>query len=300
MCVIALKKRKIKIDRETVELMFDQNPDGAGFALIEDKKITISKGYFTVEEFWKDIQHLQDKRLVLHFRIATSGGINVPMCHPFIVTSDFKECTSIYEETTKPVLFHNGMISHFGNTKMSDTCDFATNILANIPDIETQLKALKIANTKFIYIHEGQVYKIGQFYKYKGLSVSNDHFVPRSLPPKGTKFTNAAPNTMGFGNRHVSTNEDLQEVLRNMDGIDADDTYRHLEEVFALRGEDITMEEIYEDMRRIREEENGTYAADDYFEENGIVMKRPQPIFDSASGCYYEYDHDFDTMKKCK
>lgn len=272
MCVIALKKRKIKIDLATVELMFDQNPDGAGFALIEDNKTTISKGYFTVDDLWKDIQHLQDKRLVLHFRIATSGGINVPMCHPFIVSDDIKLATSLYEETNKPVLFHNGMISHFGNIKMSDTCQFTTTVLANLPTLEAQLQVLKLANTKFIFIRDNQVYKIGQFYKYKGLSVSNDHFIPRQLPPKGTKWSNACANTLGFGNRHVSaSNDKLHEALKNLDAID----------------EQALSEQEYAD-------------ALGYTDSNISTHKRPLPVFDSASGCYYEYDYDFDCMKKIR
>lgn len=274
MCVIALKKRKIKIDLATIELMFDQNPDGAGFALIEDSKTTISKGYFTVDDLWKDIQHLQDKRLVLHFRIATSGGINVPMCHPFIVTDDFKLATSMYEETEKPVLFHNGMISHFGNTKMSDTCEFASTVLPHLPTVEAQLAVLKLANTKFIYIRDNQVYKIGTFYKYKGLSVSNDHFLPRQLPPKGTKWSNAVCNTLGFGNlssgnRHVSaSNTELHDALKNLDAID----------------EHSMSEQEYADALGYTD----------------VIQKKPEPFFDSASGCYFEYDYEFDCMKKVR
>jgi hypothetical protein len=171
------------------------------------------------------------------------------------------------------------MISHFGNTKMSDTCEFTTTVLASLPTLEAQLAVLKLANTKFIFIRDSQVYKIGTFYKYKGLSVSNDHFIPRSTPPKGTlstKWSNACANTLGFGNRHVSaSNEDTTEVLRNLDGIS--DTA-------------MSEQEIAEAL-----------DARDYFEHDGILIKKPQPIFDSASGCYYEYDYDFDDyVKKCR
>lgn len=280
MCVIALKKRKVQIDIKTLDLMFEQNPDGAGFALIQDKKVTISKGYFNVDSLWTDIKHMQKERLVLHFRIATSGGINVPMCHPFIVDSNLKLATSIYEETEKPVLFHNGMISNFGSTKISDTCDFAINALAHIPTLEAQLQILKLANTKFIFIRDGTVYKIGTFYKYKGLSVSNDHFVPRPVATKPTsKFSNAPANTLGFGRNHVSTNEDLHDALKNLDGI-ADNAMSEQEYADALDSLD---------------------GYEDYFYEEGKLVKKPEPIFDSASGCYYEYDHEFDTYnKKCR
>lgn len=183
MCVIAIKRKKTHINYDTVVDMFDTNPDGAGFAIVEHNKITISKGYNKIAPFWDAIKNYQDEYLVLHFRIATHGLITPAMCHPFIITKDIADTCITEAETTEPVLFHNGTISGFGNKQISDTAEYANTVLPYIPDIKTKLRLLDHTDAKFVLIENNQVHRVGQFYKYKGLTVSNTYFIKKTYEP---------------------------------------------------------------------------------------------------------------------
>lgn len=175
MCVIAIKPRKVQISFSTIDDMFHANPHGAGLAVVERDKTIISKGYMDVESLWKDVNNLQDTLLVLHFRWSTHGATNQEMTHPFIINSDLNTSTQIYAETTEPVLVHNGILHGYGNTEISDTCDFAINTLYPLP-IDERLKLLRLTSSKYAYIHEGKIHRIGDFKKYKRLKVSNTDF----------------------------------------------------------------------------------------------------------------------------
>lgn len=178
MCVIAYKKPKINIDLDTIEYMFEANPHGAGLAVILKDKTIVSKGYMTPEHLWQDVKELQDLTVVLHFRLATHGQINEEMTHPFIIDQEVQVSTQLYAETDSGVLVHNGILSTYGNKEISDTCDFVCSTLAKLENTRAQLKLLKLTNSKYILIDKGKAHRVGQFEKYKGLHVSNTHFVP--------------------------------------------------------------------------------------------------------------------------
>ena len=84
MCVAIYKPANVKTPSlDTLKRCWDANPDGAGFALLTggDKyAIEIHKGYMT----WKQFKAAFEKYrladfagdMLLHFRIATHGGIS--------------------------------------------------------------------------------------------------------------------------------------------------------------------------------------------------------------------------------
>lgn len=176
MCVIAIKPNNVKISKHTVSLMYAANPHGAGFGIVRGDHTFISKGYFSVEELWKDINKLQKEELVIHFRWATHGSKTAEMCHPFVVVTDETDATQCQGEIIDPVFFHNGVINGYGNKTISDTCDFAMNVLARLPSVDDMNLLLTHISSAFVITHDGKVHVTGDFEEYKGLFVSNTFF----------------------------------------------------------------------------------------------------------------------------
>ena len=112
MCIAILKKPNGLINKTELETCFKNNPDMCGFAFAHQGKVHICKGYNNFEEFYSDynkVASLNDRHILIHFRIATSGGINVDNCHPF------------YVHENKMALIHNGVISGMGATKVDNS-----------------------------------------------------------------------------------------------------------------------------------------------------------------------------------
>lgn len=179
MCVIAYKAPDVKIKEETARDMFKDNSDGAGFCVVHGAKISVYKGYFKFKDLWHDLEQVQDLAVAMHFRKATHGVTNDKMCHPFIVDANEEIATQIEVVTDKPVLFHNGILSHYGDKEISDTLDFVMSTLAPIPDEASRLKLLVSLFGKFLYIEDGQPWYCGVFEEHEGLRVSNTFFVRR-------------------------------------------------------------------------------------------------------------------------
>ena len=127
MCVIFWVNKE-RPDQEMIETAFDQNNDGGGCAW----RTTNDQGEAVVE--WKKGLKVEDMiRLaaelptpyILHFRIASIGGIRPTLTHPFPI---HKNGSLALEGQTKGyVLFHNG---HW--KEWSDECKRAA-ILSNTP-----------------------------------------------------------------------------------------------------------------------------------------------------------------------
>lgn len=95
-----------------------RNPHGMGLCYSDKDKIIIKKGFFNVKDFWKAYQQVpNDVSVAIHFRMATHGLINKRNCHPFKINDNY-------------ALIHNGMIPHFGTSRLSDTGDYTENFLS--------------------------------------------------------------------------------------------------------------------------------------------------------------------------
>lgn len=179
MCVIIRKPEGVTIGKKTVEDAFLANPDGAGLAFFENGKTRIEKGYFKLEDYWRDINTLQQSKieLILHMRIATAGIVDDFQTHPFRVSETFGECKQKLSGTTKrPVVFHNGIISGYGDKKISDTVEFLASTLARLSPKNSVKLLESIGGSKFAYLHRGKTQLIGDWSKYKALDCSNTHF----------------------------------------------------------------------------------------------------------------------------
>lgn len=176
MCVIVIKPAGTEIERSDLEAMFRRNSHGMGFAyFLEDGSVRIDKGYMTQESAIAAIMRNMGKSLVIHFRLTTHGKTCPAQCHPFVVSEDVTEAKTL--GTAPCALFHNGIISGYGDKDISDTIHFTCQVLSKIPDATVRQEVLCLTGDKFALLQDGQVFLVGEFKEYKGLMCSNLHFV---------------------------------------------------------------------------------------------------------------------------
>ena len=180
MCVILYKDKKTSLDFETVRLAYDTNPDGVGVAINDGTTWTIKKYMYPSKQQLKTLcNNLKDKEAILHFRIATSGGINLENCQPFLFDDDQR------------VLFHNGVVYSLNgiSSYKSDTRLLIDILEKEKEDINNLLFNIsEKSSNKFVLIDaNNNVQFYGEFKQYKGLLCSNLNFVPRPPMPATQK-----------------------------------------------------------------------------------------------------------------
>jgi hypothetical protein len=107
MCVIAISLGE-KVSREVFERMWRSNDDGFGLIYRARGGAGILKGIMDEEEAWEVYSQLPEGvPHVLHFRLATHGGVRPELTHPFVVS----EGSPILEAgvVKEPALAHNGI-----------------------------------------------------------------------------------------------------------------------------------------------------------------------------------------------
>lgn len=118
MCVIALIPREKPVSQEDLQKCWNRNPDGAGYMFAHGGKITVRKFMAWaafIEQFQRDHAVLGPVAdFVLHFRIATSGLIDLANAHPFKAGPDH-------------AFVHNGVLGQ-GQGDKSDTHLFRDRI----------------------------------------------------------------------------------------------------------------------------------------------------------------------------
>lgn len=120
MCIAIAKKAGIKISEDILERCFHKNPDGAGFTVEINDKLTIFKGYFTFKSFMEAFEPYQEQKAMIHFRILTHGDLSEENCHPFEVTENIH-------------FTHNGIITNVtAKGTESDTHVFNSQYLKDI------------------------------------------------------------------------------------------------------------------------------------------------------------------------
>ena len=138
MCVIAYKPNNINFPSDTIlKNCYDNNPDGAGFMYVWQKKVYIQKGYTSWTAFKNALDKARIKTgdkvpYVMHFRIATQG-YEKTMTHPFPLSSNMKALKKTKYDCNIGVA-HNGIleITSDGAKDYSDTMKFITDYLSLI------------------------------------------------------------------------------------------------------------------------------------------------------------------------
>ena len=124
MCVIAIQPRGVQISRDYLENCWENNNHGAGLMYANNGKIIVKKEMKSFDKFMEYVAEASkhDSSVVIHFRIATSGGINDYNCHPFKVHKNLYFC-------------HNGILDikvpH--GSKENDTQIFNNSLMKPLP-----------------------------------------------------------------------------------------------------------------------------------------------------------------------
>jgi predicted glutamine amidotransferase len=146
MCIICYKPFDKVLAWNTVEIMAHNNDDGFGYMFLKGGYVNGEKGFMTPAVLQKSLvaNNLIDddgnvgvgKAVILHFRVATHGGIKPTMCHPFPL-SPKPELLESLSWKHRFGLAHNGIISGYGTKGYaitpteSDTMAFCRLILAD-------------------------------------------------------------------------------------------------------------------------------------------------------------------------
>ena len=180
MCVAIYKPAGIETPSlDTLKQCWDANPDGAGFAMLTggERAIEIHKGYMTWKQFVTAYEkyHLADFTgdLLLHFRIATHGGISPGLTHPFSLTKDVKllKHTNV---RTNYALIHNGMLP-IESEEGSDTMEFCRRLAPfyqNIPSAFNLIEGMA-GNNKIAVMTRVKVHLFGEWERLNGVYFSN-------------------------------------------------------------------------------------------------------------------------------
>lgn len=193
MCIIIAKEKNSRIPtEEELKNSFEYNNDGAGFMYTDNGKIVIDKGYMNLESFLKHYNKLlhkynnfENKSLIIHCRIGTSGKNNKGNTHPYPITSNERLLHKKYTKQDIGIA-HNGIIHDYGTRKgLNDTQEYIIKFLYPIyshykdfyknDDLRECIE--KMTNSKFAILdNNDDIYYIGEFVEDKGVKFSNTSY----------------------------------------------------------------------------------------------------------------------------
>lgn len=183
MCIILTCEKFVRPDYDLLDTCFWNNPDGAGIMWVEDGMVQTEKGFTDPSDLYNAIESIpRESRLVIHMRIATSGGVNTGTCHPFPVCNELE---LLHEASTQcsAAVAHNGVIHWCPTEKgVSDTIYFVLNVVNPLFQEFGMTKAVRrrikesAPNNRFaIMTSDGEVYRLGVGWETvkKGIQASN-------------------------------------------------------------------------------------------------------------------------------
>lgn len=192
MCIIVAKPAGVPMPSDvTIANCFYANSDGAGFMVATGKTVSIRKGYMTLDNFMDAVDEfgdLTDRSVVMHFRIATHGGVKPSCCHPFPVSSNVDDLRALSFETRVAVA-HNGIIDcmrSYTDKDTSDTMAYIMNVIAPIrrlsEDFMNNDNAMDVfdatVGSKLCFIdNSGDIVTIGDFIEDGGVLYSNTSYL---------------------------------------------------------------------------------------------------------------------------
>jgi hypothetical protein len=216
MCIIAVKPEKVQFTKNQLKIMWDANPDGAGFMYAEGGKVHVVKGLMTLDALWNAIQEVGPlRKLVLHFRIKTHGAVSPELTHPFWITKG------------ELAMVHNGVIRALVNETSeaeSDTAVFARKLsneyvhpLSAIRNgFHRDMLEAYIGYSKVVFMdgtgaHWTLNESLGTW--HKNVWYSNDRFKPEKPSKKGWEPDGQVKFHWEYGKFENSDREEVQSRL---------------------------------------------------------------------------------------
>lgn len=156
MCIIVLNTKE-HLSKDLLNECWQSNSDGAGLMYAIDGKLNIFKelkNFNTFYDYYSTLRkEFKKTKIGLHFRIATSGKIDLNNIHPFTVNE-------------KLAFMHNGIIDIplQRKSKISDTIAFNQKILKQLP--QNFLNNHAITDLIFRYIERSKLLFMNNQGKY--------------------------------------------------------------------------------------------------------------------------------------
>lgn len=189
MCIIMAKPKGVALpSKETFRICYTNNPDGCGFMYVKDGQVIIRKGFMGYKNMYKEIKGLgDDKAVVVHFRIGTSGKNDQKTCHPYPISDDIKDLQRCYLKTDVGMV-HNGIVPGYIDKnfpELNDTQVFIRDFLSKMkiindkfyvyPEIQDLLE--DITGSKLAFLdNEENIHYVGHFTEEDGVKYSNYNY----------------------------------------------------------------------------------------------------------------------------
>lgn len=186
MCIILTCAKNVRPSDDVISTCFYNNPDGAGIMWVEGGRVHTAKGFMDEGALVAAIDSVPaDSPLVIHMRIATSGGVSASVCHPFPVCRNIDTLHAQSVECSAAVA-HNGII-HGEPTDnkhgISDTVHFVSHTIADMwrndnkltRKMRRRLTNAAPGNRFAIMTERGDVYRVGDGWETvaNGIEASN-------------------------------------------------------------------------------------------------------------------------------
>jgi hypothetical protein len=139
MCIIAVCKTK-PLTKVLFNNCWESNGHGMGIAWYDGKNVSFHKGIMGKKKAW-DLYKTIPAPHVVHFRIASVGGVCPELTHPFLITKR----SPLHLEWTgqSPVLFHNGSLGDWQD--LLRNCIFTNKIVPKGKLSDSRVMAMSVA-----------------------------------------------------------------------------------------------------------------------------------------------------------
>lgn len=184
MCIVITKDKYVKMpSNNTLRHCWEANPQGAGYMVTDptSRMVIGKKGFMKLDDLLKELSDpkLDKMNVIIHFRIATHGGVNPQATHPFPLSGSHKDLNAL-EWINRCGIAHNGIIPNYGTLKgLSDTQEFIKNVASKAgehilhPGVLAVLESM-IGWSKIAIMRRDKIVRIGKgWVKFKGCWFSN-------------------------------------------------------------------------------------------------------------------------------
>ena len=227
MCVIMAFDDQFPTD-EILKNASAMNGDGGGLAYIKDGKVHWEKGMHVTGEYIQECIKQESIQLpiIVHFRIATHGGVNSELCHPFAISAEDGEDLADAGYDEAGVLFHNGIWHHYNDVALKVLLSNKGVRLPNGDLSDSRIMAwcvrffgmnyLQLIDEKVLVLTPQGIVRYGKGWStVDKVACSNDHFDKSWNKNRGNynsrgSYNSSSPSTNSCVTINAGGSEDFQ------------------------------------------------------------------------------------------